>query len=153
MGPDDVFVFDAWTHPELRRKRIGLSAIVPMARTWRADGATRLVGTIEPENAAAFATHEFLPVTKTAREALAQRLGIPVRMLERRVVALKEANPMLGHRGCRLAITYPEILRMQVKAITQATIACRRDRIDAGLGALLVRLTAGCAGDPDTTQQ
>ena len=44
---------------------------------------------------------------------------------------LHEMNPMLGHRGCRLAITYPEIARMQTRAITEATIRCRKKKIDA----------------------
>jgi len=49
----------------------------------------------------------------------------------RRVESLHEANPMLGHRGCRLAVTYPEILRMQVTAIVEAMIACRKKGIKA----------------------
>jgi pyruvate,orthophosphate dikinase len=75
--------------------------------------------------------HEFLPHTRTAQQALASQLGVPLRMIERRVAGLKESNPMLGHRGCRLAITYPEILRMQVTAIAEATITCKRKRIAA----------------------
>jgi pyruvate, orthophosphate dikinase len=48
-----------------------------------------------------------------------------------RVGQLHEMNPMLGHRGCRLAVTYPEILETQVQAITEAVIACREKKIDA----------------------
>ena len=48
-----------------------------------------------------------------------------------RVQSLHEANPMLGHRGCRLAVTYPEILDMQVTAITEAVIACKKKKVDA----------------------
>lgn len=64
--------------------------------------------------------HEFLPNEDGAINALSQKLGIdPVRM-KLRVASLKEANPMLGHRGCRLGITYPEITRMQARAIFKA---------------------------------
>ncbi len=75
--------------------------------------------------------HEFLPHSRTAQAAVAGQLGLPSRLLQRRVASLEESNPMLGHRGCRLAISYPEILRMQVTAIAEATIACRRKKIDA----------------------
>jgi len=51
--------------------------------------------------------------------------------VKQRVAQLHEMNPMLGHRGCRLSITYPEILEMQVTAITEATINCRKKKIDA----------------------
>jgi pyruvate,orthophosphate dikinase len=75
--------------------------------------------------------HEFLPHSKTAIHALAHDLKIPARRVERRVAMLKESNPMLGHRGCRLAVTYPEIVTMQVTAIAEAAIQCRKKRIDA----------------------
>jgi pyruvate,orthophosphate dikinase len=66
--------------------------------------------------------HEFLPLPYAEEElrALARRLGLPFRRLRERVEALKEFNPMLGHRGCRLGITYPEIYEMQVRAIMEA---------------------------------
>src|SRR2546430_13417886 len=53
-------------------------------------------------------------------------LKIDVAVVARRVEQLHEANPMLGHRGCRLAITYPEILEMQVRAIIEAAIECQK---------------------------
>ena len=71
--------------------------------------------------------HEFLPREKKRQELLAQTLGITLEAVRERVEALGESNPMLGHRGCRLAITYPEIPVMQVTAIVEAAIACRRD--------------------------
>jgi pyruvate,orthophosphate dikinase len=74
--------------------------------------------------------HEFLPSSPAAIAAVARDLKLPVKMVERRVSALHEANPMLGHRGCRLALTFPEICDMQVRAITEATIACRKKRLD-----------------------
>jgi pyruvate,orthophosphate dikinase len=58
-------------------------------------------------------------------------MGIKPALVKNRVEQLHEFNPMLGHRGCRLAVTYPEILVMQVTAITEAVIACKRKRIDA----------------------
>jgi len=66
--------------------------------------------------------HEFLPHDRETQAALAKRIGISLSTVQRRVTALSEANPMMGHRGCRLAITYPEILVMQVTAITEAAI-------------------------------
>ncbi|MCB9847564.1 MAG: pyruvate, phosphate dikinase [Phycisphaeraceae bacterium] len=68
--------------------------------------------------------HEFLPHGEAAQQELALALGVPVSTVQRRVAALHEANPMLGHRGCRLAVTYPEVLRMQVRAIVEAMISC-----------------------------
>ncbi|MBX3258903.1 MAG: pyruvate, phosphate dikinase [Labilithrix sp.] len=64
--------------------------------------------------------HEFLPTEKKQIEELAGLLGVSVVRLEQRIKDLHEFNPMLGHRGCRLAITYPEIYAMQVRAILQA---------------------------------
>ncbi len=73
--------------------------------------------------------HEFLPREKKRQELLARTLGITLEAVRERVEALGESNPMLGHRGCRLAITYPEIPVMQVTAIVEAAIALRRDGI------------------------
>jgi len=67
--------------------------------------------------------HEFLPHTRADTASLAKRLKLPAAQLERLVHSLVEANPMLGHRGCRLGITYPEITEMQARAIFEA--ACR----------------------------
>ena len=64
--------------------------------------------------------HEFLPTEPKQIEELAQIMGVSVKKLEKRIKDLHEFNPMLGHRGCRLAITYPEIYEMQVRAILEA---------------------------------
>lgn len=64
--------------------------------------------------------HEFLPKDKKEVEQLSARLAIPPEIIEQKVEALKELNPMLGHRGCRLGITYPEIYEMQARAIIEA---------------------------------
>jgi len=70
--------------------------------------------------------HEFVPHDHAKQVELAKKIGIPAEAVERRVEQLKEANPMLGHRGCRLSITYPEILEMQVRAIIEAAIDCQK---------------------------
>jgi pyruvate,orthophosphate dikinase len=70
--------------------------------------------------------HEFVPHERNKQEELAKELGISVDVVARRVEQLHEANPMLGHRGCRLCITYPEILEMQVRAIIEAAIECQK---------------------------
>jgi pyruvate,orthophosphate dikinase len=69
--------------------------------------------------------HEFVPHERAKQEELARKIGIPVEQVARRVEQLHEANPMLGHRGCRLAITYPEIQEMQVRAIIEAALDCQ----------------------------
>jgi len=75
--------------------------------------------------------HEFLPHDDKSQAEMASRLGVKRSVVKNRVLALHEANPMLGHRGCRLAVTYPEILDMQVTAITEAVIACKQKKVDA----------------------
>lgn len=75
--------------------------------------------------------HEFLPHDKKGQADVARALAIKPAEVERRVSQLHEMNPMLGHRGCRLSITYPEILVMQVTAITEAAINCKKKKIDA----------------------
>ena len=64
--------------------------------------------------------HEFVPKTPEETKALADKTGIPVKKLQSKIDSLHELNPMLGHRGCRLGITYPEIYNMQVQAIMEA---------------------------------
>jgi pyruvate,orthophosphate dikinase len=64
--------------------------------------------------------HEFVPHDEEGQKALAEAAGVPLEKVVQRVNQLHEANPMLGHRGCRLTITYPEILDMQVTAIISA---------------------------------
>jgi pyruvate,orthophosphate dikinase len=64
--------------------------------------------------------HEFLPEDAATLEALSRTMGVPRAALERKIEELREFNPMLGHRGCRLAITFPEIYEMQARAILEA---------------------------------
>jgi len=75
--------------------------------------------------------HEFLPSEAKAVKEVADSIGVKPKQVKRLVDALHESNPMLGHRGCRLAVTYPEILRMQVRAIVEAMIVCKKKKIDA----------------------
>ncbi len=70
--------------------------------------------------------HEFLPNDHTSRHELALQMGLTVEEVAQKSSALHEFNPMLGFRGCRLAIIYPEILRMQVRAIIEAAINVKR---------------------------
>jgi len=72
--------------------------------------------------------HEFLPTEPDVRRALAAKLGMPERSVEERIHALVEVNPMLGCRGCRLGILYPEITEMQVQAIFEAAVAASTGR-------------------------
>ena len=75
--------------------------------------------------------NEFVPqpTAKAEIEALARQIGMDVNELTLKINGLQEHNPMLGHRGCRLAITYPEIYEMQVEAIALATAACEKKGI------------------------
>src|SRR6056297_630884 len=71
--------------------------------------------------------HEFLPQNDRDIKNLAEQLSIPVDELKRIISELEEMNPMLGHRGCRLGITYPEIYKMQVKAIISAALEVKEE--------------------------
>ena len=73
--------------------------------------------------------HEFVPHTKAETEELAKFIGMKVKDLQPKIDRLHESNPMLGHRGCRLAITYPEIYDTQVEAIMQAAVECAKKKI------------------------
>ena len=74
--------------------------------------------------------HEFLPHTDDEIKELADSLGMTFESLKARVESLKEFNPMMGHRGCRLAITYPEIAKMQTTAIIEAAINVNKEGLN-----------------------
>ncbi|MDF8004624.1 pyruvate, phosphate dikinase [Listeria monocytogenes] len=74
--------------------------------------------------------HEFLPKTKQEIEQLASAMNRTVPQITKRINELSEANPMLGHRGCRLAITFPEIYRMQTEAIIESAVTLHDEGID-----------------------
>ena len=73
--------------------------------------------------------HEFLPHTDAEMQELADKLGVTLEHVKVRAAALHEANPMLGHRGCRLAVTYPEIAEMQARAILEAALECQAEGV------------------------
>ena len=75
--------------------------------------------------------HEFLPNDADAQKALAKKLGVPVEKITNRVHQLHEFNPMLGHRGCRLGISFPEISAMQARAVFEAAADCQKAGIKA----------------------
>jgi len=72
--------------------------------------------------------HEFLPADEKEKSKLADTMNLDIEELNARILQLEEINPMLGHRGVRLAVTYPEIARMQAKAIIQAAIQVKKEK-------------------------
>jgi pyruvate,orthophosphate dikinase len=87
------------------------------------DGFPVTIRTLDPP------LHEFLPRTPEDVATLARQLGIGAAETEARIEGFHEANPMLGHRGCRLGITFPEITAMQARAIFRAAVACADDGV------------------------
>jgi pyruvate,orthophosphate dikinase len=75
--------------------------------------------------------HEFVPHDDKGQEEMAKVLGVSLEEVKQRVEKLHEFNPMMGHRGCRLGITYPEIIRMQMRAIAEAAINVEKKGIKA----------------------
>jgi pyruvate,orthophosphate dikinase len=104
----------------------GLAQLLPMQRKDFAgifkamDGLPVTIRLLDPP------LHEFLPNRPEQFRQLARRLKVPVSTLEDKAARLHELNPMMGHRGCRLGITFPEIYEMQVRAIFEAAVACRK---------------------------
>ena len=74
--------------------------------------------------------HEFVPHDLAGQQAMAEEMGVSVQKIQQRVNSLSEANPMLGHRGCRLGNTYPEITEMQTRAILGAAIQLKKEGFD-----------------------
>ncbi len=112
--------------PGPAEREVALAALEPLQYDdflglFRAmDGFPVVIRTLDPP------LHEFLPHSKAEVAVLAKRMKVAAKALEWQIGALREANPMLGHRGCRLGITHPEITRMQARAIFRA--ACAADR-------------------------
>ena len=110
------------TATTLEAREEALEKILPYQRDdfeglFRAmDGYTVTIRFLDPP------LHEFLPHTDEEIKPLAESLGMTFESLKNRVESLKEFNPMMGHRGCRLAITYPEIAKMQTRAVIEAAI-------------------------------
>ena len=111
-------------------RRVALAKLLPMQRgdfegIFEAmDGFGVTVRLLDPP------LHEFVPHTRAAQEDMAKEMGITLAEVEAKVEALAEFNPMLGHRGCRLGITYPEITEMQTRAIIEAALNCKAKGID-----------------------
>lgn len=107
-------------------RRRALAKLLPMQRAdfegifQAMDGFPVTIRLLDPP------LHEFLPHGGEEAKLLARRIGVTRRDLMRLVDALRETNPMLGHRGCRLGVTYPEITEMQSRAIFEAATACQR---------------------------
>ena len=86
--------------------------------------------------------HEFLPHSDADLEDVAKSSGVSVQVLKRRAASLAESNPMLGHRGCRLGITYPEIYETQARAIFEAAASIARETGTAPVPEVMIPLVA-----------
>ena len=111
-------------------RRVALAKLLPMQRgdfegIFEAmDGFGVTVRLLDPP------LHEFVPHTTAAQQELADEMGLTLEDVRKKVDELAEFNPMLGHRGCRLGITYPEITEMQTRAIIEAALACKARGIE-----------------------
>jgi pyruvate,orthophosphate dikinase len=110
-------------------RRAALAKLLPLQRAdfagiFRAmAGKPVTIRTLDPP------LHEFLPHETEEQQALADALGIPLARVQERIAALHEFNPMLGFRGCRLGIIYPEITEMQARAIFEAAAQVQQEGI------------------------
>ncbi|MBQ9989074.1 MAG: pyruvate, phosphate dikinase [Clostridia bacterium] len=110
-----------------KQRKAALAELLPMQKSdFRAlyismEGRPVTIRLLDPP------LHEFLPHDGEEIEALAEVMGISAETLHNKVTSLHETNPMLGHRGCRLAVTFPEIPRMQVTAIMEAAIEVQKE--------------------------
>jgi len=86
--------------------------------------------------------HEFLPKTDKDMEEVARSLNLGVKEIKNRVAELHELNPMLGHRGCRLGISFPEIYEMQCRAIFTALIECKKEKIQSVIPEIMIPLVS-----------
>ena len=111
-------------------RRMALAKLLPMQRgdfegIFEAmDGFGVTIRLLDPP------LHEFVPHQTVTQKELADEMGITLEEVKAKVDSLEEFNPMLGHRGCRLGITYPEITEMQTRAIIEAALAVRARGID-----------------------
>ena len=84
--------------------------------------------------------HEFLPKNDTEIGEVAKSLNLPIKEVEGRISELHEHNPMLGHRGCRLGISFPEIYEMQCRAIFEALVECKKNKIKSTMPEIMIPL-------------
>ena len=115
---------------DLEGRRSALAKLLPMQRgdfegIFEAmDGYGVTIRLLDPP------LHEFVPHQTATQKELAEEMGLTLEEVKAKVDSLEEFNPMLGHRGCRLGITYPEITEMQTRAIIEAALACKSRGID-----------------------
>ncbi len=125
-------------------RRKGLDKLLPMQRSdfegifTAMDGFPVTIRLLDPP------LHEFVPHEEDQQKAIADELGIPLQKVKDRVNALHEFNPMLGHRGCRLGNTYPEITEMQARAIIEAALNVQAKGVKV-LPEIMVPLTGTAA--------
>ncbi len=123
-------------------RRAGLAELLPIQREDFAEifrimkGLPVTIRLLDPP------LHEFLPKTEAEFAEMARLTGREVRAIRHRALALHETNPMLGHRGCRLGITYPEIYEMQAAAIFEAAVAVVKEMGEAVEPEIMVPLIA-----------
>jgi len=86
--------------------------------------------------------HEFLPKSKDEVLNVSKSLNLEINDVEQRILELHEQNPMLGHRGCRLAISFPEIYEMQCKAIFEAIVECKKIKINSIIPEIMIPLVS-----------
>jgi len=84
--------------------------------------------------------HEFLPKTENEIEELANSIHLDSKEVKDRIEELHEQNPMLGHRGCRLGISFPEIYEMQCEAIFEALVECKKEKIKSAITEIMIPL-------------
>jgi len=86
--------------------------------------------------------HEFLPKTEKEIKDVAKAVGLPIKEIESRINELHEQNPMLGHRGCRLGISFPEIYEMQCRAIFEALSELKKNKIKSAFPEIMIPLVS-----------
>ena len=121
-------------------RRAALEKILPMQRQDFVDLFTIMQGLPVTIRLLDPPLHEFLPHTEADMQQVADATGNTLQMVRARTAALTESNPMLGHRGCRLAITYPEICEMQTRAIVEAAIVVSKKTGEAVIPEIMVPL-------------
>ena len=86
--------------------------------------------------------HEFLPRTEKEINEVSNIVNLPIKEVKSRIEELNEQNPMLGHRGCRLGISFPEIYEMQCKAIFEALVHLKRSKIKSAFPEIMIPLVS-----------
>lgn len=116
------------TSKDVEQRKIALGKILPMQKSDFKGIYEALCGMPVTIRLLDPPLHEFLPSEDEDIEALAKEMGITFEELKATVAELHEFNPMMGHRGCRLAVTYPEIAEMQTRAIIEAAIEVNKEK-------------------------